>query len=252
MKVAGPAALLGCLSVQLPSPCPQPGTSGSGRTGSGSAASCPQGNPCLPGRCTWRFSVLCAGGRGDTEQAVRAWGLGGGWRAQGRGPSRSCGRRRQKRPLFIAIFLTFGCRGGRNGGPERREESGRYWRRFQPHREDPRTQDQGLGTPTAVQTPVLTGVCMCPPALFLAQRRGLRGWRWGKPSRHPALGQTHSLFPSPPPARTKPSACVLSSSARNTSSVENQRLPTRFSVSEHHCRPHTHTPSAPFPSFLQP
>lgn len=31
---------------------------------------------------------------------------------------------------------------------------------------------------------------------------------------------------------------------------ENQQLPTRFSVPEYHCRPHT--PSSPFPSFLQP
>lgn len=33
-------------TTHLPSPCPRPGTSGSGRTGSGFAASCPQGSPC--------------------------------------------------------------------------------------------------------------------------------------------------------------------------------------------------------------
>lgn len=33
-------------ATHLPSPCLRPGTSGSGRTGSGFAASCPQGSPC--------------------------------------------------------------------------------------------------------------------------------------------------------------------------------------------------------------
>lgn len=78
-----PLAALDCgPDTHLPSPCPQPGTSGSGRTGSGSAASCPQGSPCSPSRCTWRFSALCAGwGRGTTRNRLSEWGG-----AQGRGP----------------------------------------------------------------------------------------------------------------------------------------------------------------------
>lgn len=64
------------LTTHLPSPCPQPGTSGSDRTGSDSAASCPQGSPCLPGRCTWHFSALYAGG-GATRNRLSEHGGGG-------------------------------------------------------------------------------------------------------------------------------------------------------------------------------
>lgn len=75
--------------------------------------------------------------------------MGGG--AQGRGPSRSCcrrqrRRRRQKHSLFIAIFLTFGCRGGRHRGPERGEKSGARWGRALPQKEDSRARDEGART----------------------------------------------------------------------------------------------------------
>lgn len=74
-----------------------------------------------------------------------------------------------------------------------------HWGRLLHQEEDP----LGARGSLAAQTPVLL-MCLHPPVPSLRQTRegrgGVEGGGDGKLSRHPVLGQTHSLFPSPPPA----------------------------------------------------
>lgn len=115
-----------------------------------------------------------------------------------------------------------GGRGGRAGGEGERSPEV-LGGDFSFRKKTPRPKTRGQGPPPQAVLKQSRHLCLLRSlsASFFpkAHRRGLGvEGGVGKLNRHPALGQIHSLFPSPPPVlKNQPSAQILSSHARNMS-----------------------------------